>query len=232
MPKKPSPRGTSLVATVVGVLAAAAFVLYQLGVIDLEGLDTSAGDAPSSDAAASASDTDQASAWLDEIRIEEEEDPPGYDRAMFPHWSTVGDGCNTRETVLARDGRDVEADDECRAVSGSWDSVYDGESFTDAGDLDIDHMVPLKEGWRSGAHAWTTEEREQFANDLERSPQLWAASASSNRSKGDADPSDWMPPSEDFHCEYVAAWIEVKHEWDLTVDPDEEAALREVLSGC
>ncbi|MFE3461280.1 HNH endonuclease family protein [Nocardiopsis aegyptia] len=232
MPKKPSPRGASLAATAVGVLAVAAFVLYQLGVIDLEGLDASGGDVPSNDAAASASDTDQASAWLDEVRIEDENDPPGYDRAMFPHWSTVEGGCNTRETVLARDGQDVEADDECRAVSGTWNSVYDGESFTDSGDLDIDHMVPLKEGWRSGAHAWSTEQRERFANDLERSPQLWAVSASSNRSKGDSDPSDWMPPSEDFHCEYVAAWIEVKHEWDLTVDPDEETALREVLAGC
>jgi hypothetical protein len=232
MPKKPSPRGASLAATVVGVLAVAAFVLYQLGVIDLEGLDTSGEPAQPNDAAAAASDSDQALAWLDEIRIEDEDDPPGYDRSMFPHWSTVEGACNTRESVLARDGQDVQADDECRAVSGTWVSVYDGETFTDAGDLDIDHMVPLKEGWRSGAHAWSTEERERFANDMERSPQLWAVSASSNRSKGDSDPSDWMPPNEDFHCEYVAAWIEVKHVWDLTVDPDEETALREVLAGC
>lgn len=57
-------------------------------------------------------------------------------------------------------------------------------------------------------------------------------SASSNRAEGDADPADWMPPSEEVHCGYVASWIAVKHTWDLTVDQDEEQALREMLEDC
>ena len=71
----------------------------------------------------------------------------------------------------------------------------------------------------------------EFANDLESS-QLWAVSASSNRSKGDADPANWLPPLESSHCDYVVSWIEVKHVWDLSVDPAEETALREVLESC
>jgi len=41
--------------------------------------------------------------------------------------------------------------------------------------------VPLAEAWRSGASSWTTEKREDFANDLD-GPQLIAVSSSSNRS--------------------------------------------------
>lgn len=59
----------------------------------------------------------------------------GYSRDTFPHWSSHGDKCDTRETVLQLDGSGVERDDQCRATSGSWVSVYDGKTFTDASDL-------------------------------------------------------------------------------------------------
>lgn len=230
--KKSSSKLGGVVSAVVGVIAVALFALYQLGIIDPDLGEEASGPSDGGTSAPSGDlSVEQARTMLDELRVEAEDDPPGYDRAMFPHWSSK-DGCNTRQTVLARSGEDVEVGDGCKPVSGSWYSAYDGETFTDPQDIDIDHMVPLKEGWRSGAHAWTTEEREKFANDLDSSPQLWAVSASSNRSKADADPAEWMPPLESMHCEYVAAWIEVKHVWDLTVDPDEEAALRGVLDGC
>lgn len=235
MPKKSSSKIGGVLSAVVGVLAVAVFVLYQLGVIEL---DSGGAGEPRGDGGASGApqegplSVDRARERLEELRVEEESDPDGYDRALFPHWSSnVQDGCDTRQAVLLRDGQDVEVDDDCDAVSGSWYSPYDGETFTESGDLDIDHMVALKEGWRSGAHAWSTEERERFANDLDSS-QLWAVSASTNRSKGDADPAEWLPPLESSHCDYVASWIEVKHVWELTVDPDEDEALREVLSGC
>ncbi|MEU3019328.1 MULTISPECIES: HNH endonuclease family protein [unclassified Nocardiopsis] len=232
--KKPASRLTAVVSTVIGVVVLAAFVLQQLGVIDLEFGDPAdpQGSPGGGSSSAGSSDVDQARERLEEIRIEEEDDPPGYDRALFPHWdSGVQDNCSTRQVVLLRDGEDVQTNDNCQPVSGSWYSPYDGETFTEAQDIDIDHMVALKEGWRSGAHSWSTEERQKFANDLDSS-QLWAVSASTNRAKGDADPANWLPPLESSHCDYVVSWIEVKHKWDLTADPDEEAALREVLAGC
>lgn len=53
-----------------------------------------------------------------------------------------------------------------------------------------------------------------------------------NSVQGNCTTRDWMPPNQDVHCEYVTAWIEVKHTWDLTVDPDEEQALHQVLASC
>ncbi|MFD9302134.1 hypothetical protein ACFWCB_05430 [Streptomyces sp. NPDC060048] len=67
----------------------------------------------------------------------------GYSRAKFTHWAGQGDGRDTREVILERAGKDVKRDSECKAVAGTWVSVYDGITVTDAGKLDIDHMVPL-----------------------------------------------------------------------------------------
>jgi hypothetical protein len=57
----------------------------------------------------------------------------------------------TRETVLRRDGTGVVTDSSCAATSGRWYSPYDGATWTAASDVDIDHIVPLAEAWRSGA---------------------------------------------------------------------------------
>lgn len=56
---------------------------------------------------------------------------------------------------------------------------YDGATWTAASDLDIDHVVPLKEAWLSGARDWTTARREALANDLTR-PQLVAVTVSTS----------------------------------------------------
>jgi Protein of unknown function (DUF1524) len=116
-------------------------------------------------------------------------------------------------------------------VGGRWSSVYDGRTFTDPSDVDIDHMVPLANAWRSGANEWNDNERGAFANDLDR-PQLFAVSASSNRSKGDQDPSQWKPPNRDHWCKYAEDWIAVKHHWELTVTSDEKATLGDMLGTC
>ncbi|MFE1952651.1 MULTISPECIES: HNH endonuclease family protein [Streptomyces] len=155
----------------------------------------------------------------------------GYSRSKFPHWAEQGEDCNTRETVLARDGKDVEKDAECRAVSGTWVSVYDDKTFTDASGLDIDHTVPLANAWRSGASKWTQEERRTFANDLTH-PQLLSVSAASNRSKGDQGPDEWQPPAKSYWCAYARSWTAVKATYALTVTEAEKNTLTEMLDTC
>ncbi|MFF2751337.1 hypothetical protein ACFVVA_38100 [Kitasatospora sp. NPDC058048] len=86
---------------------------------------------------------------LDELTVEAPHSMEGYSREKFPHWIKISGECDTRETVLARDGKDVVQDDLCRAVAGTWASPYDDRVFTDAKQLDIDHMVPLAAAWRS-----------------------------------------------------------------------------------
>ena len=155
----------------------------------------------------------------------------GYSREEFPHWSTVSGSCNTREEVLQRDGENVETDSSCAATSGGWFSPYDGETWTQSSDVDIDHVVPLAAAWRTGAAQWTIEQREAFANDLE-SPQLIAVTDNVNQAKGDQPPQEWKPPVAEFWCTYSINWIEVKRVYALTVTAPEKAALSDMLGRC
>ncbi|MFJ3206023.1 HNH endonuclease family protein [Streptomyces sp. NPDC086989] len=155
----------------------------------------------------------------------------GYSRSLFPHWITVSGSCNTRETVLKRDGVGVATDSSCAAVSGSWYSEYDGATWTNAADLDIDHVVPLAEAWRSGAASWTTAKRQQFANDLTR-PQLIAVTDNVNQAKGDQDPGKWLPSRTAYRCTYARMWVDVKQYWGLSMDSGEKTALVNILNGC
>jgi hypothetical protein len=170
-------------------------------------------------------------ARLDALTVSVWASMSGYSRDRFPHWASQGDGCDTRDVVLKRDGEGVVAADGCKIVEGTWYSVYDGESTSDPQDLDVDHMVPLANAWRTGAAGWTEAQRAAFANDLDR-PQLLAVTASTNRSKGDQDPSQWRPPRMAYWCAYAADWIEVKNHWKLSVTEKEKVALQDMLGTC
>ncbi len=74
----------------------------------------------------------------------------GYDRDKFRHWIDANGDCqDTRDEVLDAESR-VEVSG-CDIAAGRWRSYYDGEVWTDASDVDIDHLVPLAEAWDSGA---------------------------------------------------------------------------------
>ncbi|KAL8377558.1 hypothetical protein RB595_008304 [Gaeumannomyces hyphopodioides] len=155
----------------------------------------------------------------------------GYSRSLFPTWNTISGTCNTREFVLQRDGTNVETNAACNAVSGTWVSPYDGDSWTSASDIQIDHMVPLKNAWVSGAASWTTDKRRQFANDITR-PQLWAVTGKVNNAKSDSSPDKWKPPLASFYCTYAKAWVQVKSYWELSVTSAENTALTSMLNTC
>lgn len=166
------------------------------------------------------------------LEVRPETTSPSYERSFFRHWVDGDNDCqDTRVEVLAREDRSG-ARHSCRIVSGSWSSWLDGRTFTSARLLDVDHLVALKEAWGSGAHAWTSSERDAFANDLGYEWSLRAVSASSNRSKSDRDPAEWLPmPS--VRCEYVSRWMVVKYRWGLAIDMRERAAILAVLdTGC
>ncbi|MFI9080347.1 HNH endonuclease family protein [Streptomyces sioyaensis] len=176
-------------------------------------------------------DAATARTYLADIKEQPEGSLDGYSRAKFPHWIDQGKNCNTREVVLKRDGTDVQQDSRCAAVSGKWVSPYDGATWTKAADLDIDHVVPLAESWRSGAAQWTTARRQELANDLTHS-QLIAVTDNVNQEKGDKDPAKWLPPKASYHCAYARMWVWVKHVYGMTADSAEKTALKKILDGC
>ena len=156
----------------------------------------------------------------------------GYERALFKLWIDAdSDGCNTREEVLIEEAIiKPKIGKSCTLTGGTWLSPYDGVKTTKASALDIDHLVPLSEAWRSGAWAWSTEQRQSFANDLEDTRALIAVSLGQNRSKGDKDPAQWLPPK--GVCTYIADWIAIKARYQLSVDPVEATFLRTKVKSC
>ena len=178
----------------------------------------------------------KANALLNLLKVKSEQNSYTYDRALFRHWTDLdGDGCDTRAEVLMMETLKrvtYTRPSGCTVDTGKWFSVYDNVSITDAGTLDIDHFVPLKEAWESGASHWTASQREAYANDLGFGPSLIAVTASTNRSKSDRDPASWMPPSNGFHCTYAKDWIRVKYRWHLSVDSTEKSALINELGTC
>ena len=157
-----------------------------------------------------------------------------YLRSLFVLWIDAdGNGCNTRDEVLIQEAQvppTVGAG--CSLTGGKWYSVYDDKTFTAASQLDIDHFVPLKEAWESGAWAWTPDQRKAFANDLGYVDSLRAVSAASNRSKSDGDPADWLPPFAGFRCTYLENWVLVKYRWSLAADARELSVLNTDLASC
>jgi hypothetical protein len=156
----------------------------------------------------------------------------GYDRKLFKHWVDADkNGCDTRKDVLIAEAIiKPKIGAKCVLSGGTWVSSYDNKTFKGSGSgLDVDHMVPLAEAWRSGAWQWTPEEREKFANDLQDERVLIAVSATSNRSKSDKDPANWLPKgSKDAVCDYVFNWVAIKYRFSLTIDPKERKAIERI----
>ncbi|WP_406076009.1 DUF1524 domain-containing protein [Micromonospora sp. NBC_01638] len=172
-----------------------------------------------------------AQSQLNSLTVATEGSTSRYSRDLFPHWITISGSCNTREQVLKRDGTSVVVDSSCAATSGRWYSPYDGATWSAASDVDIDHVVPLAEAWRSGANSWTTSRRQSFANDLSR-PQLIAVTDNVDQSKGDQDPSTWQPSLSSYRCTYSKMWITVKYNWSLRLQSSEKSALQNMFNTC
>ena len=158
----------------------------------------------------------------------------GYQRSLFVHWIDAdGDGCDTRKEVLIAEALVAPiVGPRCSLTGGRWFSLYDGLFFTDPAKLQIDHVVALAEAWDSGAWTWTPERRKAYANDLDVPWPLIAVSGTTNQSKSDKDPAEWLPPAPAAECPFLSAWIATKVRWDLAVDPAERDALVTDIAAC
>ncbi len=147
-----------------------------------------------------------------------------------PWFDTDGDGCDQRSQVLARDLTNVERKPgRCGVQSGTLDDPYTASQISGTSKIQIDHVVPLAEMWRSGAAKWPQERRVSAANDLRN---LLAVSGKVNQSKGDKTPDEWMPPNSAYACSYGRIYVTVKAAYGLTVAPSERTALEKALAAC
>ena len=161
---------------------------------------------------------------------------PEYSRAQWKHWTDEDGDCqDARQEVLISESLvDVTFESErgCRVEMGRWFGAFTGTYVEAPGDLDIDHLVPLKNTHDSGGWAWSSARKQAYANDLGRPDHLIAVTKGANRSKGAKGPEEWRPPDEGYWCQYATDWTEVKAEWGLTMTQPEAEAVLEMLRTC
>ena len=86
------------------------------------------------------------------------DDIPTYDRDEWNHWIDSDKDCqNTRHEILQTESLisvTFKDNEKWQVASGEWDDSYTGEIITDATEIDIDHMVPLKNAHDSDEWPW------------------------------------------------------------------------------
>lgn len=164
-----------------------------------------------------------------------------YDRKMqFGRWvnDPNDDLClNTRAKVLVRDSnRNVvfKETNNCVVEQGSWKDPYTGSTLIAASDIQIDHLVPLKNAYISGAYKWGFQARCLYANYLGYDFHLLSVFGTENMRKSDKAPDKYMPPNSRYACTYVRNWLAVKMLWGLSMTVPEANAVRQVINnnGC
>ncbi len=158
-----------------------------------------------------------------------------YYREHWKHWVDENGDCHdTRQEVLI--SRSVQSvsykEGGCKVEKGKWTDPYDAEEFTQPSELDIDHMVPLKNAHESGGCDWDSEKKKGYANFLGNSYHLMPVKSSENRSKSDKSPDQWKPSNKDYYCTYAKNWISIKKDWGLSITNKEKTALEDMLSEC
>lgn len=152
-----------------------------------------------------------------------------YDRSLFGGWNDDDGDCkSTRHELLSElsVGKVHWSPDNCRVVRGRWIDTYTGRYFTSASDVDIDHLVPLRWAWDHGAHSWSEEKRNMFANDRSN---LFIVESDVNVEKRSRGPLDWLPPNVDIRCQYTTRFSQIVLKYDLTLEDSENVALNKLV---
>jgi len=140
-----------------------------------------------------------------------------YNRDAWGGWiDEDGDCQNTRAEILIRDSQTDVSLDGCRVVSGLWNLPYWDGTATQASQMDIDHIIPLKWAHGHGGDKWSKGKKINFANDPDN---LLATSSSANRSKGAKGPDQWMPEVE--RCSYAKRWQRLIDKYELLATAQE-----------
>ncbi|MFF4649153.1 HNH endonuclease family protein [Streptomyces sp. NPDC001380] len=161
----------------------------------------------------------------------------GYSRERFGYaWTDAVDdvplarnGCDTRNDLLARDGRDLRhrSGSKCVVTAMTLYDPYTGKTLKwtkqHASEVQIDHVMPLSYDWQMGAAHWDAAERERIANDPLN---LLPADGSQNSQKRDYGPASWLPPNKAVRCAYVVRFAQVSLKYALPVTaPDKRVML-------
>ncbi|WP_264923981.1 HNH endonuclease family protein [Streptomyces sp. A012304] len=186
-------------------------------------------------------DADQTAArkLIEEVDTKKRGPKTGYERDEFGYaWMDTADGvplarngCDTRNDLLRRDGRDLRfrAGSDCVVIAMTLHDPYTGTTIEwrkqQASEVQIDHVVPLSYSWQMGASRWPESKREQLANDVLN---LMPVEGRANSAKGDSGLASWLPPDKRIRCAYAVRFAQVALKYEMPVTaPDKQMMLRQ-----
>ncbi|MFE8915717.1 HNH endonuclease family protein [Streptomyces globisporus] len=184
------------------------------------------------------SDADRAAArqLIEKVATKGRGPKTGYERDKFGYaWKDGVDGiplarngCDTRNDLLARDGKDIEhkAGSDCIVMAMTLHDPYTGETIDwrkqQATEVQIDHVMPLSYNWQMGAARWNESKREQIANDPLN---LLPVDGPANNAKRDSGPASWLPPYKPIRCSYAVRFAQVSLKYGLPVTTADKRAM-------
>lgn len=135
---------------------------------------------------------------------------------------------NTRGLVLLRDSRrqvTTAATAPCFIETGLWYDPYTNQNYEKAADVQIDHVVALKNAYISGAYRWDWRTRCAYANFMGNRFHLLAVQGSANTMKSDLSVAGYLPPNIGYRCEFIANVLRIKLIWRLWISEPEAQAI-------
>ena len=104
-------------------------------------------------------------------------------------------------------------------LKGLWYDHFTDTYFTNTKQIQIDHIVPFKEAFRSQKTPWTSVQIQQFYSSPLYSALLPVYSSENNK-KSDSPPSTYLPPNKKFQAIYIDMWIHTKEFYNLRISSD------------
>lgn len=164
------------------------------------------------------------------------EEPEKYQRVKhFGSWikdPSKKTCLNVRGLVLQRDAiGDIRyADnDHCRIVGAHWVDPYTQKDLYSADEIQIDHMVPLKNAYISGAWQWGYAKRCAYTNFMGNEFHLLTVLGYENSRKGDRSPNNYLPPTKEYVCQYILNWLKIKMIWKLKLGKQEALGIENLV---
>lgn len=156
-----------------------------------------------------------------------------YDRDDWKHWEDFDGDCqNTRQELLIVSSivpvtfTNLRT---CTVATGIWLGLYTGQVFTLASDVDIEHIIPLKYANDHGGALWFPLLKKVFANDPDN---ILVTEDNANQSKRPRGPSEYMPPRQEYQCEYIRRWRFLLSKYELQADAADVTAIRDIDRSC
>ncbi|MEZ5491408.1 MAG: DUF1524 domain-containing protein [Gammaproteobacteria bacterium] len=117
----------------------------------------------------------------------------------------------------------------CVVRTGEWFDEYTGKTFTVATQIDLDHIIPRLYAQTHGGDQWPPGKKLQFANDPLN---LMLVEKREIRRKNDRGPDRYLPPREEYHCQYASAWEAIAEKYDLQLETRDNNAIARILREC